>query len=85
MPTYRGEARPENEMVGVVYRCTIDDPEAIATSWEHSEHRWVNAAQAAALFPEPHWLGRLICRAEALHGLSSEALLAYYRENGFEL
>lgn len=82
---YRGEARPENELLGVVYRCTIDDPEAISVSWEHSERCWVNAAEAAERFPEPHWLGRLIRRAEALDGLSSEALLAYYRENGFEV
>ena len=82
---YLGEARPENEMVGVVYRCTIDDPEAIVMSWEHSERCWVNAAEAEARYPEPHWLGRLICRAEALGALTSEALLAYHRENGFEI
>ena len=57
---YRGEARPENELVGVVYRCSLEDPEAIQTSWEHSEHRWVTADEAEALFPEGYWLVDLI-------------------------
>jgi 8-oxo-dGTP pyrophosphatase MutT (NUDIX family) len=81
---YRGDERPENELVGVVYRCTIDDPEAIAVSWEHSEQGWVTAAEAEALLTERHWLSRLIRRAEALDALTPEALLAYYREHGFD-
>jgi 8-oxo-dGTP pyrophosphatase MutT (NUDIX family) len=81
---YRGEARPENEMVGVVYCCTVDDPGSIRTSWEHAQRRWVTAAEATKLFPEPHWLGRLIRRAEELRALMPPDLLAYYRINGFD-
>src|SRR3972149_5855545 len=49
MHFYRGEATPENEMVGVQFCCSIENPEAIGTSWEHAEHRWVTAEEAQAL------------------------------------
>jgi 8-oxo-dGTP pyrophosphatase MutT (NUDIX family) len=39
MHFYRGEATPENEMVGVQFCCSIEDPGTIRTSWEHAEHR----------------------------------------------
>ena len=83
MHFYRGEAKPENELVGVIYRCSIEDPEAIQTSWEHSEHRWVTAEEAQALLPEGYWLADLIRRAEQIRTLLPPELLAVYRE-GFE-
>ena len=83
MHFYRGEARPENELVGVVYRCSLEDPEAIQTSWEHSEHRWVTAEEAKAMFPEGYWLVDLIQHAERIRALLPPELLAVYRE-GFE-
>jgi 8-oxo-dGTP diphosphatase len=82
---YRGTQTPENEMIGVFYRCSLDDPEAIRTSWEHSEKRWVTVQEALALLPEGYWLSRLIQRAEALRSMVPIDLLVYYRENGFEL
>jgi 8-oxo-dGTP diphosphatase len=83
MHFYRGEASPENELVGVVYRCSLEDPEAIQTSWEHSEHRWVTADEAETIFPEGYWLVDLIRHAERIRALLSPELLAVYRE-GFE-
>jgi 8-oxo-dGTP pyrophosphatase MutT (NUDIX family) len=83
MHFYRGEARPENELVGVVYRCSLENPGAIQTSWEHSEHRWVTAGEAEALFPEGYWLVDLIQHAERIQALLPPGLLAVYRE-GFE-
>ncbi|MGD9101200.1 MAG: NUDIX domain-containing protein [Anaerolineae bacterium] len=77
---YRGAARPENEMVGVQYCCSIQDPQAIHKSWEHSEHRWVTAREAGELLPEGHWLGRVIRRAETMRALMPSELLAYYRK-----
>jgi 8-oxo-dGTP diphosphatase len=84
MHVYRGEARPENEMVGVQFCCSIEDPETIRTSWEHAEHRWVTAEEAQALLPEGHWLLKVIQRAEAMRALMPRELLAYYRAEGFE-
>jgi 8-oxo-dGTP diphosphatase len=85
MHFYRGAARPENELVGVYYCCSIDDPESIATSWEHTEHRWVTPGEARELLPEEHWLARLIERAEAVRALVPPELLAFYREQDFEI
>lgn len=76
---YRGEAVPENEMVGVLYCCSLDNPDVIQLSWEHSEARWVTPAEASELLPEGHWLVELIQRAEKLRALIPTALLAYYR------
>ena len=76
---YRGEATPENEMVGVQFCCSIEGPEAIRTSWEHAEYRWVTAEDAQALLPEGHWLLKVIQRAEVLRALMPRELLAYYR------
>ncbi len=83
MHFFRGEAKPENELVGVLYRCSLEDPEAIQTSWEHSEHRWVTADEAEAIFPEGYWLADLIRRSERIRALLPPDLLAVYRD-GFE-
>jgi 8-oxo-dGTP diphosphatase len=78
---YRGEEKPENELVGVLYCCSIQNPEDIQTSWEHSELRWVTASEAGELLPEGHWLLALILRAETLNDLISAKLMEYYRRS----
>jgi 8-oxo-dGTP diphosphatase len=85
MHFYRGDARPENELIGVQYCCSIEDPEAIEMSAEHSERRWMAAAEAEELLPDGHWLAVVLQRAEAMQKLSPPELLAYYREQGFEV
>ena len=82
---YRGEVLPENEMVGVHYGCSIDDPTGMRLSVEHSAAQWVTAEQARRLFPDGHWLLTLITRAEAVRGLMPRALQQWYRQEGFEL
>jgi len=84
MHLYRGEAMPENEMVGVQFCCSIENPEAIGTSWEHAEHRWVTAEEAQALLPADHWLLKVIQRAEAMRARMPRELLKYLRAEGFE-
>ena len=81
---YRGDKRPENEMVGVLYCCSIDDPDTIKMSWEHSEHRWVSAAEARELLPDEHWMVRMIERAEAIRAQLPSELLDLYQADGFE-
>jgi 8-oxo-dGTP pyrophosphatase MutT (NUDIX family) len=85
MHFYRGDAREENELVGVQYCCSIEDPQAITMSGEHSDHRWVTAEEARGLLPATHWLAGVIDRAEAVRALSPPELLAYYRKHGFEV
>jgi 8-oxo-dGTP pyrophosphatase MutT (NUDIX family) len=85
MHFYRGAAQPENELVGVQYCCSIEDPESIVTSWEHAEHRWVTPGEARELLPEEHWLTQVILRAEVVRALSPPELVAYYWEQGSEI
>jgi 8-oxo-dGTP diphosphatase len=85
MHFYRGEAREENELVGVQYCCSIEDSQVVRMSGEHTEHRWSTPEEARGLLPAAHWLVGVIDRAEAMRALSSPELLAYYREHGFEV
>ena len=80
---YRGEALPENEIIGVMFCCSLDDPRAIRTSWEHSNQRWVTVQEAEDLLSRDHWLSRAIHRAGTLRQLMPDDLIAYYRREGF--
>ena len=80
---FRGEAVIENEIVGVIFRCTVQDLAVIQPGAEHDEWRWVTADEAAAMLPDDHWLLRSIRRAEAIQRLMPPALLDLFREQGF--
>lgn len=86
---YRGPARPENELIGVVFCCTVEEPDAIRTSAEHSEMRWVSAAEAETFLDEAdrstRWIRRVILRTDAIRRLVPSELLAYLNRTGFEL
>lgn len=82
---YRGEARPENELLLVQFCCSVQEPVEVAPSWEHSEYRWVTAQEAEELLPAGHWLRSVIGHAEAIRAMLPAELLEYYRVQGFEL
>ncbi len=82
---YRGEAKPENELLLVQFCCSVREPADVKLSWEHSECRWVTELEAEELLPAGHWLGRVIRRAEAIRALLPAELLEYYRVQGLEL
>jgi 8-oxo-dGTP pyrophosphatase MutT (NUDIX family) len=82
---YRGDALPENELVGVHYGCSIQDTRSMRLSDEHCAYQWATAEQAKALLPAGHWLRVLIARAEVVRGLMPQELLQFYRHEGFEL
>lgn len=86
---YRGEDSPQDELVGVITCCSLEDEGAIKVSEEHSEYRWVSPGQAymllAAQDPSTRWMRRVIERAEAMKDLVSPQLRDYFRQNGFEL
>lgn len=82
---YRGEAIPENEMVGVHYGCSILDATHLQLSDEHSASQWVTAQEAAALLPAGHWLRVVIERAEVVRKLIPDALQQFYTCEGFNL
>jgi 8-oxo-dGTP diphosphatase len=82
---YRGVEKPENEIIGVQYCCTVLEPEAMQLSWEHADFRLVTVKEASELLPEGYWLLDVIQRAEAIRTLSPGGLLAFYDEKGYEL
>ncbi len=85
---YRGTAIPEDELVGVVYLCSLADPGSIRISAEHSEYRWLSASQAIELLsaadPSTQWARRVIERAEKVRGLLSQELTSFQSQAGFE-
>lgn len=86
---YRGEALPQNELLGVVYACTIEDPGKIRLSAEHTQCRWVTADSAEQLLtatdPSTQWTKRVIRRAEQLRGALPAIWSASVLGSGFEL
>lgn len=85
MHFYRGEPVPENEMLGLVYCCTVEQPDAIQTSWEHSATRWVSLSEAQEMFPPDYWLLEAIRRADRIRTLMPDELSELLQTTGFEL
>ena len=81
---YRGEPSPGNDMVGVSFGCSIPGESEISLSVEHSEHRWLSAAEASSFLPPGHWLAALIGRAEIFRRSMPEELRRLHWNGGFE-
>jgi 8-oxo-dGTP pyrophosphatase MutT (NUDIX family) len=86
---YRGTSSPENELVGVIYLCSLANPASIHISVEHSEYRWLAAEQAfdllAATDSGTQWARRVLQRAEVIRPIVPKNLVNFQRETGFEL
>lgn len=82
---YRGAPEPENELVGVVYTCSLTNPEAIRLSPEHDAHHWLNASELHAFLPDDHWLRPFVTRAEQMRQHTPPALRQLFQREGFEI
>ncbi len=86
---YRGAPNPENELVGVIYLCSLADPASIRISSEHTEFRWLAADQAIELLTSAdtstQWARRVIQRAEAIRPLLTREMVENQGKSGFEL
>jgi 8-oxo-dGTP diphosphatase len=82
---YRGETAPENELLGVLYCCAVENPQPLRISSEHSEYRWLDATELDALLPADHWLIPVVARVETMLALTPVPLLDYYRTAGFDI
>jgi 8-oxo-dGTP diphosphatase len=86
---YRGDPIPENELIGVIYLCSLSDPTSICISAEHSEYHWLAASDALELLsasdPTTQWARRLIQRAEAIRPILPEKLIRFQSDTRFEL
>lgn len=77
---YRGEAKPENELLGVKYFCTIANAESVQMSAEHSEMRWLTADEIYAMLPGDHWLVRTVRLGDYLWEKLSDEVRVRLRE-----
>lgn len=82
---YRGEPEPENELVGLIYACTIEKPADIRISEEHSEARWMSREELEEFLPADHWLRWVITRAERMRSAVPVSLRQLFLEEGFEV
>jgi 8-oxo-dGTP pyrophosphatase MutT (NUDIX family) len=86
---YRGKPIPENELVGVVFLCSIPEPVEIKLSDEHSEYRWLSGDEALQMLspddPGQEWIRRVIERAEQIRKVWPDGMAQYYQEAGFDL
>jgi 8-oxo-dGTP diphosphatase len=85
---YRGAPKPENELVGLVYLCTLDDPGSISIDSEHSEFCWLDADGAldflSSTHPSTQWVRRVIERAEIIRPMLPSKLVEFNRQTKFE-
>ena len=83
---YRGDKVPDNELLGIIYCCSIDNPDSIGISAEHSEYRWVSADEAydflSATDPSTQWIRKVIERAEVVRTFLPR-LFDFHRQQGF--
>jgi len=82
---YRGAPTPENELLGVIFGCTITGDFQAQLSPEHSEMRWATWDQIQEFLPEQHWLYKIIHRTETLKAQLPQSLRDLFRREGFEM
>ncbi len=84
---YRGEPTPDQELLGVVYGCTIAGRDPIRLDPEHDACRWVTFTEAKALLgeqPGEAWLLEVLRRAEIIRAHLTPDMRSFFRFNGFE-
>ncbi len=81
---YRGAPDPQNELLGVLYGCSLDAPEQVRLEAEHSELRWATTLEAEALLPDGHWLRPVLRRADLLRQRLPADLRQEFRQQGME-
>lgn len=85
---YRGAPIPENELLGLVYLCSLDGPDSITIDSEHSEFCWLAADAALDLLsstdPSTQWARRVIERAEIIRPMLPSKLVKINRQTSFE-
>jgi 8-oxo-dGTP pyrophosphatase MutT (NUDIX family) len=82
---YRGPVSPENELLGIIYGCTIKNPQEVTIEAEHSQARWLTVQQAYEFLPQGYWLRNVIERAELMKAHLPQELRSVYRRQGFNI
>ena len=81
---YRGEQRPENELVGVIFGCSVPDETEFILSEEHTDYRWMTADEARDFLLQDHWLASLIEQADKFRQSIPKAMRELYQAGDFE-
>lgn len=79
---HRGAAIPENELLGVIFACTLLTDPAHLTITEHSEHHWMTAPEILAFLPATHWMHTVLTRAETIRAHLPPELNQFFHEKG---
>ena len=82
---FRGSENPENELLGVIYSCSILDKQIPKLGDEHSTLRWVSANEVYEILPKGNWLYNTIRKAEMIRSQTTAELLEYFQREGFEI
>ena len=86
---YRGPERPEHELLGVVYLCSVPTATVPHIGPEHSEYRWMTFGEVQEMLrvnqASEAWLLRTLRRAEMLRKALPEGWVRHARITGFEL
>ncbi len=86
---YRGESIPENELLGIVYCCSLAEPYKIRISNEHTSYKWCTPTEVRQ-FLEPYgadskWIMKVISRSEELIGMSPKNFSNPHKDISWEL
>lgn len=85
---YRGVPEPTNELLGVIYHCSLATPKAVRLSAEHTSMRWMTLTEARQMLQPAHpseaWLLRVLARADALRRMMPAEVIQLQR-SGMEL
>lgn len=81
---YRGSAIPENELLGVIFGCTLLDGCAPEFGVEHTEMVWARPEQLNDLVPHHSWLRQVIRQCEQLRSCLSSDLRRRLARSEFE-
>jgi 8-oxo-dGTP diphosphatase len=82
---YRGAQIQENELVGLLYACSLSEKAAVQIGEEHDAYRWLSAGEIDEFLAPEHWLHWCIRRERLMRQGVTEALLAVFLDEGFEL
>ena len=81
---FRGERRPENELVGVIFGCSVPDETEFILSKEHTDYKWMTADEARNFLQQDHWLASLIEQADKFRHSIPNAMRELYQAGDFE-
>ncbi len=79
---HRGAPTSENELLGIIYACTLLSHPDQLTITEHSEHHWMTRDEIFTFLSGEHWMRTTITRAEMIRSNLTPDLAAYFREMG---